>query len=102
MTQPNMTVRGMQRWMDSEAWAAYRRYRDRQRYRGYVRTVSERALAVIRGTATAQQEQKVEQYLSRAVPQFRATGAGEQQFAGVAANVCALRNWGYDPYGTYR
>ena len=92
----------MNQWMDTQAFAEYRRYRDAQEYSGYTRTVAERALAVIRGDAGAQRQRKVEGYLSRAVPQFRQTGAGSRKFAGVAKNVAALRNWGYDPYGTYR
>lgn len=102
MTRPNMSTSGMRRWMQTKAFAEYRRYRDKQEYRGYTKTVAERALAVIQGSASARQEQKVEDYLSRSVAQYRQTGAGSRKFGGVAANVCALRNWGWDPHGTYR
>lgn len=101
MPEPNMTVRGMQQWRSTEAYAEYRRYRDDQKYSGYTRNVTDRALAVIRGEATPAQEEKVRNYIARAKGGYQSTGAGSRKFAGVAKNVAALRNWGYDPYDTY-
>jgi len=99
--EQNMTARQIREFKDSAPFVEWRRRRDDARYSGYANTVIERAIAVANGTATENQAEKVNSYLSRAKAQFKQDGAGQTKLAGTAKNVVALRAWGYDPYGTF-
>jgi hypothetical protein len=96
-----MDADDLREWADTKAFKSYKDYRDRQRYNGYTMDVLNRAIRVANGTATRSDRQKVASYLSRAKAAYRSDGAGSTTHAGTARNVVALRNWGYDPYGTY-
>ena len=106
MTEPNMTLRGMDRWTNTEAYRQYAEYHRSQVYgkgkaSAPVEEVVRRAREVIRHGDRSKHYGKVSGYLSRATAAYRKNGAGSRKFAGVAKNVCALRCWGYDPYYEY-
>lgn len=93
-----MTVRGLDRWLDSEAYADYRARHDSRN----VTIVVQRTRRVLEGRATAGDRQKVESFINRmsAVDAgARVNGSGA---AAVSNRTAALRNWGRDPTGRFR
>jgi len=106
MTEPNMTLGGMDRWTNSEAYTQYAEYHAKHvhgkgKAASPVSEVVRRAREVIRHGENSKHHQKVTNYNARALGSYRKHGAGSRKFAGVAKNVCALRCWGFDPHGTY-
>lgn len=103
--EPNMTLDGMRRWLSTDAYAVYSDYHESNVYptqaSSKLSEVVRRARQVIRHGSASKHYDKVTGYLARAVAAYRENGAGSDTFGGVAKNVCALRCWGYDPYGTY-
>lgn len=97
MTEPNMTLQQLNRWTQTEAFREYKRHRGA----GKVNAVIERTKRYLRGTATPQEQQKVESFISR----MKADEAGARDFgsgsSAVSARTASLRNWGYDPTGRY-
>jgi len=97
MAEPNMTVNALQRWMDTQAFAEYRLDRGHQT----VDAVTRRTLRVLRGEASAQEREKVRNFIKR----HKKQAAGRKRFgsgaAKVSAHTAALRNWGYDPTGRF-
>jgi len=106
MTEPNMTLEGMKRWMKTDAYQQYAEYHDEHVYGAGkasepLSQVVHRAKEVIRHGENSKYYDKVTGYNSRALGSYEKHGAGSRKFDGVAKNICALRCWGYDPYGTY-
>lgn len=106
MTEPNMTLSGMDAWTDTEAFKQYKEYHKEHVYgKGKaskpLSQVVHRAREVIKHGENSKYYDKVTGYNSRALGSYKQHGAGSRKFDGVAKNVCALRCWGYDPYGTY-
>lgn len=106
MTEPNMTLDGMTKWVNSDAFEAYAEYHDKHihgkgKAASSVDEVVRRARQVIRHGESSKHYSKVTGYNARALASYKKHGAGSRKFNGVAKNVCALRCWGYDPYGTY-
>lgn len=99
--KPNMTVAGMRQWRNTEAYAEYKKYRDKQRYRGYTDYVADRALSVIQNDASEKARKKVTSYIAR----HKKQSAGRRKYGSgntaVSAHTAALRNWGYDSTGRY-
>lgn len=95
--KPNMTLRQLNRWTNSQAFREYRRDHNPAQ----VAEVLKRTRQYLQGNATPAEEQKVENFISRHSAQEagrRVYGAGS---ARVSAQTAALRNWGYDPTGRY-
>jgi len=106
MTEPNMTLRGMVAWTESDAYSAYEAYHYDNVYKAGkasspLSEVVRRARQVIRHGEASKHYEKVTGYNARAVAAYRSQGAGSRKFNGVAKNVCALRCWGFDPYYKY-
>jgi hypothetical protein len=91
MTEPNMTLAEFNRWTNS---AAFRQYKQ-DRGAGKVNEVVQRTRRYLRGEASAQEEQKVESFISR----MKADTAGERKYGNppISARTAALKNWAYDP-----
>lgn len=106
MVEPNMTLEGMKRWTNSEAYKQYSDYHQKNVYGkdkadSKLSEVVRRARQVIMHGESSKHYQKVTGYNARAKASYEKHGAGSRKFDGIAKNVCALRCWGYDPYGTY-
>jgi len=96
MTQPNMTLKGLDEWTKSEAYQDYR-----NDYDGDLMPVIRRTKRYLRGSASDSEREKVESFISR----MKAQEAGERRYgsgsSAVSARTAALRNWGFDPTGRY-
>ena len=95
--KPNMTLAQLDRWTQTQAYREYKQYRGA----GQVEAVIARTRRYLRGEASAQERQKVEEFIGR----HSAQSAGERKFgrgpSAVSAHTAALRNWGYDPTGRF-
>ena len=106
MTEPNMTLDGMDRWTSTKAFKEYAEYHTDHVYGAgkaskKIQQVVHRAREVIRHGESSKYYDKVTGYNARAVASYRKHGAGQRKFDGVSKNVCAMRCWGLDVYGTY-
>lgn len=103
MPKPNMSPEAYQRWAETPAAKQWKRNRDQARYSGYVvRTIKPRTMAVLKGTASESDRQKVERFISRHKKQDagqRILGSGQDR---VSKRTAALRWWGFDPTGRFR
>ncbi|MEF8939618.1 MAG: hypothetical protein V5A22_07205 [Salinivenus sp.] len=95
MTGPNMTVRGLERWTDTDAFAEYRLDRGHQTVDAVIR----RTKRVLRGQGRPGEREKVRQFIKR----HKRQSAGQRKYGSppVSAHTAALRNWGYDPTGRF-
>jgi hypothetical protein len=98
-----MTLAGFERWLDTDAYAEYREYHEANIDGSDLDDVIHRTRQVIRYGESSKYYGKVTGYLARAVPAFRQNGPGQRTFGSqnVPKNVLAIRNWGFDVYGTY-
>jgi hypothetical protein len=104
MTLPNMTISGMDRWQQTEAYKEYAEYHEQN-----VETTEDtslqqvvyRARQVIRYGSSSKYADKVESFINRHRAQYEKYGAGSTKYGGVPKNILALRNWGYDVYYEY-
>lgn len=105
MTEPNMTLDGMDRWTNTDAYKEYAEYHADHIYpekaSSPLSEVVRRAREVIRHGEASKHYEKVTGYNARALGSYKKHGAGSKKFSGVAKNVCALRCWGFDPNYTY-
>ena len=104
MVEPNMTAEGMKRWKDTDAYAEYAEYHKKNIESGpgtSLDQVTHRAMQVILHGESSKHYEKVTAYNARAVAAYRENGQGRKRFDGVAANLAALRNWGFSPHGVY-
>jgi len=96
MSGPNMTLKGFDAWTKSEAYKDYR-----NDYSGDLMPVIRRTKRVLRGSASKQEREKVESFITR----MKAQEAGKRKYgsgsSAVSARTAALRNWGFDPTGRY-
>jgi len=97
MTDPNMTVRQLEAWTETEAFAEYRADRGPNTVDAVVR----RTKRVLRGRASDEDVDKVRAFIKR----HKAQTAGAKKYGSgpskVSAHTAALRNWGYDPTGRF-
>lgn len=98
----NMTPAAARRWQKTKAYKDYKRYRDRQKYRGYTDRVVDRAVSVVRGEARPSTCLKMVKFIKR----HRKQSAGEKRFgeggSKVSAHTAGLRNWLFDPTGRFK
>jgi len=92
----NMTPATFREWQDTRAFADYR-----SDYDGNLSEVLARTSQVLRGSASTNQREKVDSFVSR----MREQDAGMRQYGegrtAVSARTAALRNWGFDPTGRF-
>jgi len=92
----NMTPATFRAWQDTQAFRDYR-----SDYGGDLSEVLARTSQVLRGSASTNQREKVDSFVSRMKQQdagMRQYGAGR---TAVSARTAALRNWGFDPTGRF-
>jgi len=98
MTEPNMTITALREWIATEAFAEYRSSRGPQTVDAVVR----RTQRYLRGTASAEEERKVEAFIAR----MKANSSGAPKYGSgptaVSGRTASLRNWGFDPTGRFR
>jgi hypothetical protein len=104
MTEPNMTLDGLDEFLSSDAYGSYAEHHaENVEPEGHpsLDRVVERTRDVIRNGRESPHYDTVTNYLARAKAQYARNGAGKEKHAGTARNVVALRTWGYDPYHTF-
>ena len=104
MTLPNMTAEGMKEWKQTAAYKEYAEYHEKNVESSpdtSLDQVTYRAVQVIRHGRSSKYSDKVESFIARAKGQYDKDGAGSTKFGGVAKNIIAMRNWGYDVYYVY-
>jgi len=96
MAKPNMSLSGLNSWTGTQAYREYKADHDGRT----VNAVIARTKRYLKGNATKSEEQKVESFIAR----MKANSAGERKYGNppVSAKTASLRNWGFDPTGTYR